>query len=96
MLKRIVAAAILSVDGRVPVAGGGVPTIAPSSSNGTSCCSRRFRARLGLQTPRYFAMLHVAMFDAVNSIERALRAVPREGRRLARRFERSGGGAGGA
>ncbi len=24
---------------------------------------------LGLQTPRYFAMLHVAMFDAVNSIE---------------------------
>src|SRR5262245_30545729 len=28
-------------------------------------------ANAGLQSPRFYAMLHVAMFDAINSIERA-------------------------
>ena len=32
----------------------------------------------GVQTPRYYAMMHIAMFDAVNALEREFAALSRE------------------
>ena len=66
MLKRIVAAAILTAMAVSPAAADDRAVVIEwnqllqSTAPGT----------LGLQGPRYFAMLHIAMFDAVNSIER--------------------------
>ena len=33
-------------------------------------------ATIGPTSPRYYSMLHIAMFDAINSIEWEVRAVP--------------------
>jgi hypothetical protein len=66
MLKRIVAAAILTAMAVSPAAADDRAVVIEwnqllqSTVPGTA----------GLQTERYFAMLHIAMFDAVNSIER--------------------------
>src|SRR5688500_4512325 len=66
MLKRIVAAAILTAMAVSPAAADDRAVVIEwnqllqSTAPGT----------LGLQGPRYYAMLHIAMFDAVNSIER--------------------------
>ena len=50
----------------------------------------------GLAPPRHYAMLHIAMFDAVNSIERSLPALSLEGAGLAVRLAGGRGRAGGA
>ncbi len=48
----------------------------------------------GVLTPRYFAMTHIAMFDAINTHRARVRALSRPAAALGRRIARSRGGAG--
>ena len=66
MLKKLVAAAVFTALAASPASADDRAVIIEWNQ----LLQSTMPGNLGLQSPRYFSMLHIAMFDAVNSIER--------------------------
>ncbi len=95
MVKKMVAIAALAMLSASPARASGSGNDRDVVIEWNQILQNTLPATAGLQSPRYFAMLHIAMFDAVNSLERGY--VPYRTRVGAvRRLERGRSGTGGA